>query len=162
MFLNSDTEIASHAFVNVSFNFLALNESGTEFARVGERRKTGASALCTMDDANCFHMIRLELKTSVYEMNVTVVSTVTGCDVTTVQQYYKGSTSRISFRSQHVRPDTCPSLQDERANTAHQEPKFQLVLYTRDVIDGMTEYCGRYNVIVGDSSLSHSLIIFAI
>ena len=46
-----------------------------------------------MDDANCFHMIRLELKTSVYEMNVTVVSTVTGCDVTTVQQHYKGSTS---------------------------------------------------------------------
>ena len=26
-------------------------------------------------------------------MNVTVVSTVTGCDVTTVQQHYKGSTS---------------------------------------------------------------------
>ena len=38
-------------------------------------------------------MIRLELKTSVYEMTVTVVSTVTGCDVTTVQQHYKGSTS---------------------------------------------------------------------
>ena len=38
-------------------------------------------------------MIRLELKTSVNAMNVTVVSTVTGCDVTTVQQDYKGSTS---------------------------------------------------------------------
>ena len=38
-------------------------------------------------------MIRLELKTSVNDMNVTVVSTVTGCDVTTVQQHYKGSTS---------------------------------------------------------------------
>ena len=59
----------------------------------GKRRKTGASALCTMDDANCFHMIRLELKTSVNDMNVNVVSTVTGCDVTTVQQHYKGSTS---------------------------------------------------------------------
>ena len=46
-----------------------------------------------MDDANCFHMIRLELKTSVNDMNVTVVSTVTGCDVTTMQQHYKGSTS---------------------------------------------------------------------
>ena len=46
-----------------------------------------------MDDANCFHMIRLELKTSVNDMNVTVVSTVTGCDVTTVQLHYKGSTS---------------------------------------------------------------------
>ena len=47
-----------------------------------------------MDDANCFHMIRLELKTSVNDMNVTVVSTETGCDVTTVQQHYKGSTSK--------------------------------------------------------------------
>ena len=46
-----------------------------------------------MDDANCFHMIRLELKTFVNDMNVTVVSTVTGCDVTTVQQHYTGSTS---------------------------------------------------------------------
>ena len=46
-----------------------------------------------MDDASCFHTIRLELKTSVNEMNVTVVSTVTDCDVTTVQQHYKGSTS---------------------------------------------------------------------
>ena len=27
------------------------------------------------------------------EMNVTVVSSVTGCDVTTVQQHYKGSTT---------------------------------------------------------------------
>ena len=61
----------------------------------GKRRKTGASALCPMDDANCFHMIRLELKTSVNDMNVTVVSTVTGCDVTTVQQHYKGSTSTL-------------------------------------------------------------------
>ena len=42
-------------------------------------------------------MIRLELKTSVYEMNVTVVSTVTGCDVTTVQQHCKGSTSMFAI-----------------------------------------------------------------
>ena len=40
-----------------------------------------------------FHAIRLELKTSVYEMTVTVVSTVPSCDVTTVQQHYTGSTS---------------------------------------------------------------------
>ena len=51
-----------------------------------------------MDDANCFHMIRLELKTTVNDMNVTVVSTVTGCDVTTVQQNYKGSTSRFAVQ----------------------------------------------------------------
>ena len=53
----------------------------------------GASALCTVDDANCFHDIRLGPKTSVYDMSVTVVSTATGCDVTIVQQHYKGSTS---------------------------------------------------------------------
>ena len=53
-----------------------------EFESVSvSQRKTGASALCTVDDANCFHMIRLELKTSECEKNVTVVFTVTGCDV---------------------------------------------------------------------------------
>ena len=50
----------------------------------------GASALCTMDDANCFHMIRLELKTSVNDVNVTVVSIVTGCDVTTCATKLQG------------------------------------------------------------------------
>ena len=35
-----------------------------------------------MDDASCFLVIRLRPKTSVHEKNVTVVSTVTGCDVT--------------------------------------------------------------------------------
>ena len=45
------------------------------------------------DDANYLLMTRLELKTSVNDMNGTVVSTVTGCDVTTVQQHYKGSSS---------------------------------------------------------------------
>ena len=40
-------------------------------------------------------MIRLGPKTSVYEMNVTVVSTVTGCDVTTVQQHYKGFNKQV-------------------------------------------------------------------
>ena len=65
-------------------------EFGKEtFCKSGKRRKTGASALCTKDDASCF----LFDKTSVYEMNVTVMSTVTGCDVTTVQQHYKGSAS---------------------------------------------------------------------
>ena len=46
--------------------------------------------VCTMDDANCFHMIRLELKTSVYEMNDTVVSTVTGLDVTSCATTLQG------------------------------------------------------------------------
>ena len=43
-----------------------------------------------------FSAIRLELKTSVYEINVTVMYTVPGCDVTTVQQHYKGSTSNLA------------------------------------------------------------------
>ena len=50
-------------------------------------------------------------------------------------------------------------LQDERVNTVHQEPKLQPVLYIRDVIDGMIECCVRYNVIVVDGFLSHSMII---
>ena len=42
-----------------------------------------------------FSAIRLELKTYVNEMYVTVVSTVTGCDVTTVQQAFnKHASSR--------------------------------------------------------------------
>ena len=57
-----------------------------------------------MDDANCFHMIRLELKTSVNHMNVTVVSTVTGCDVTTVQQHYMGSTRLLTCVNRSTRP----------------------------------------------------------
>ena len=43
------------------------------------------------------------------------------------------------YCSQHVRPDTCPLLHDERVNTVHQEPKFQPVLFIRGVTDGMIE-----------------------
>ena len=46
-----------------------------------------------MDGTCCFHDIRLGPKTSVYHTKVFVVSAVTGCDVTTVQQHYTGSTS---------------------------------------------------------------------
>ena len=59
----------------------------------GKLHKTGASALCTVDDASWFHIIRLRPKTSVYEKHVSVKSTVAGCDVTTAQQHCKGSTS---------------------------------------------------------------------
>ena len=44
-------------------------------------------------------MIRLELKTSVDEKYVSVKSTATGCDVTTVQQHYKGPTSTCGICS---------------------------------------------------------------
>ena len=52
------------------------------FCKSGKQHKTCSSALCTMDDASYFLMIRLGPKTSECEKNVTVVSTVTGCDVT--------------------------------------------------------------------------------
>ena len=70
-----------------------LPSAVNDLCESGKRRKTGAFAQCTMDNANCFHMIRLELKTYAHDMKVTVVSTAAGCDVTTVQQHYKGLTS---------------------------------------------------------------------
>ena len=48
----------------------------------GKPRKTCSSALCTVDNTCCFHVIRLKPKTSVHEKHVSVKSTVTGCDVT--------------------------------------------------------------------------------
>ena len=48
----------------------------------GKQRETCSSALCAMDDASYFLVIRRGPKTSECEKNVTVVSTVTGCDVT--------------------------------------------------------------------------------
>ena len=61
-------------------------------ARVGSDAKRVQSALCTRMRI-VFYAIRLGPKTSECEKNVTVVSTVPGCDVTTVQQHYTGSTS---------------------------------------------------------------------
>ena len=52
------------------------------FCKSGKQLKTCLSALCTMDDASYFPVIRLGPMTSKYEKNVTVVSTVTGFDVT--------------------------------------------------------------------------------
>ena len=75
--------------------YLNSRTTGSATIKSGTLHKMGASALCNVDDANHFHMIRLELKTSVSEMNVAVVSTVTGCDVTKVQEHYKGSTSNF-------------------------------------------------------------------
>ena len=51
-------------------------------ASVEDDTKRVQSALCTMDDASYFLVIRLGPKTDEFENNVTFVSTVTGCDVT--------------------------------------------------------------------------------
>ena len=55
-----------------------------------------------MDDANCFLVIRLELKTSVNDMNVIVVSTVTGCDVTNCATTLHGFNKHASSRREAV------------------------------------------------------------
>ena len=52
------------------------------FARMGNHAKRVKCALCTVDDASCFHRIRLGPKTFVYEKHDSVKSTETGCDVT--------------------------------------------------------------------------------
>ena len=63
------------------------------FMQERETTQNGCKVRCAQWMRIVFSAIRLELKTSVYEMYVTVMSTVPGCDVTTVQQHYKGSTS---------------------------------------------------------------------
>ena len=60
-----------------------------------ETTQNGSKVRCAQWMRIVFSAIRLELKTSAYEMYVTVTSTVPGCDVTTVQQHYKGSTSKF-------------------------------------------------------------------
>ena len=60
----------------------AESENRHENARCknGKRHKTCSSALCTMDDASSFLVIRLGPKTSECEKNVIVISTVTSCE----------------------------------------------------------------------------------
>ena len=54
----------------------------TNTSKSGKQHKTCSSALCTIDDASYVLVIQLGPKTSECEKNVTVVSAVTGCDVT--------------------------------------------------------------------------------
>ena len=64
----------------------------------GKLHRKCTSALCKMDDASCFLVIRLGPKTSECEKNVIVVSTATSCDVTicatTSQGFIKHASSR--------------------------------------------------------------------
>ena len=68
----------------------------------GKQHKTCSSALCTMDDASYFLVIRLEPKTSECEKNVTVVSTVTGCDLTNCATTIHGFNKHASSRREAV------------------------------------------------------------
>ena len=69
----------------------------SDIASVEDDTKRVQNALCTRMRI-VFSSIRLGPKTSMYEMNVTVVSTVTGCDVTycatTLQGFNKHASSR--------------------------------------------------------------------
>ena len=58
----------------------------------GKRRKTGAKCAVHKDE-NCFLGPNLSSTRHEPKNNVTVTSTASGCDVTTVQQHYTGSTS---------------------------------------------------------------------
>ena len=60
-----------------------------------------------------FSAIRLGPKTSECEKHVSVKSTVTGCDVTTVQQHYKGSTRK--------KRDTQATKQETGNKTRHKQ-----------------------------------------
>ena len=64
----------------------------------GKQHKSCSSALCTMDDASYFLVIRLGPKTSECEKKVKVVSTVTGCDVTNCATRLHGFNKHASPR----------------------------------------------------------------
>ena len=68
----------------------------------GKPRKTGACALCTVDDTCCFLTIRLGPKTSVYHKKVIVVSTASGCDVTNCATTLQGFNEHASSRREAV------------------------------------------------------------
>ena len=73
----------------------------------GKQHKSCSSALCTMDDASSFLVIRLGPKTSECEKNVTVVSTVTGCDVTKCATTLHGFNKHASSRREAVSDSRC-------------------------------------------------------
>ena len=66
------------------------------FCKTGKRHKTCSSAVRTMDDTSYFLVIRLGPKTSECEKNVTVVSTVTDCDVTNCATTFPGFNKHAS------------------------------------------------------------------
>ena len=64
------------------FSLFSFSFPFRSFCKSGKPRKTGANAVCTVDDTCYCHVIRLGPKTSGREKHVSVKSTVTGCDVT--------------------------------------------------------------------------------
>ena len=103
----------------------SLGHSGKTLGvcKSGKRRKTGASTLCTMDDACYFHVIRLGPKTSVHEKHVSVLSTVLGCDVTncatTLQGFNKHASSRRKAVSDSRGVPRCTEKNLKKSTLAH-------------------------------------------
>ena len=75
---------ASSLYDHLDYCFIVFKDVQQSFfsCKSGKPRKTDASALCTVDDTCCFHVIRLGPKTSVHEKHVSAMSTVTSCDMT--------------------------------------------------------------------------------
>ena len=73
-----------------------VKNSKVSMCKSGTRRKTGAKCAVHKDE-NCFLLgSDLSSRRLCAEKYVTVMSTVSGCDVTTVQQHNTGSTSSMS------------------------------------------------------------------
>ena len=73
-----------------------------KMCKSGKQHKTYSRALCAMDDASHLLVIRLGPKTSECEKNVTVVSAVTGCDVTNCATTLHGFNKHASSRREAV------------------------------------------------------------
>ena len=85
-----------------SWIYCKLPEEAHMECNSGKQNKSCSSALCTMDDSSYFLVIRLGPKTSEYEKNVTVMSTVTGCDVTNCATTLHGFNKHASSRREAV------------------------------------------------------------
>ena len=81
----------------------------------GKQHRSCSYAVCTMDDASYFLVIRLGPKTSECKKNVTVVSTVTGCDVTNCATTSHGFKAVSDWR----RVPRCTGKNSTKSTLAH-------------------------------------------
>ena len=90
----------------LSSSYFKGNYGGNQLRKSGKVRKTGASALCTMDDTCCFLDIRLGPKTSRCVMSVNVKTTVGGCEGAVVAFFLPVSLYPVSteFSCAHLQP----------------------------------------------------------
>ena len=85
------------------YNLAALEERlRLQPCKSGKRHQMCLNALCTMDDASYFLVVRLGPKTSQCEKNVIVMSTVTSCGVTNCATTLHGFNKHASSRREAV------------------------------------------------------------